>query len=269
MPSITSWVSTLFLLATAVNALPGGAPKCAINPAVITAAHGAPKAAGYKIAASATSYTPGQKVEVKLTGTSAIAGVLMYATAGAASDAAAAPNSSKKHVGKFDVANGFRAQTATICDAAGIVNDAPESTITHANPTPKGNEVTFSWTAPAADVGPITFNVAVASGSPGQPWQVLDIVTLNGAGGAAPAPGGAANPTGTNAPTATKRKCTKKTPTPATLPAAGASTTVTAGSQATSTSGPTLLPSSADQPSGVFGAFAAVILGAASLFSLA
>ncbi|TPX57898.1 hypothetical protein PhCBS80983_g03502 [Powellomyces hirtus] len=193
MPSLARFLSLSVLLAGAAHALPGGAPKCAINPGVISAAHSAPSAAGFTLTSSSTTYTAGQKISVTIAGTTnQVAGVLMYATAGTESDAQLAPNSAKAHVGVFNVPTGFRAQTAAVCDGATIKNDAPESTITHANPSEKGQSVTFEWTAPAAASGPITFNAAVASGSPGKPWQVLDIVTLQPAGGASPDAGGAA-----------------------------------------------------------------------------
>ncbi|KND00023.1 uncharacterized protein SPPG_04369 [Spizellomyces punctatus DAOM BR117] len=184
MRSAFSLFAALLLSGSAL-ALPTGAPKCAINPAVITAAHQAPSpAAGYKISASAKSYTPGQPLTITIAGTTTpIAGTLLYATPGTQQDAGLAPNNGKEHVGVFKVPAGFRAQTATICDAAAIKNDAPESTITHANPTPKGNSVTFEWTAPATASGPISFNAAVAGGAPGAPWQVLDVLTLQSAGG--------------------------------------------------------------------------------------
>ncbi|KAJ3190148.1 hypothetical protein HDU85_000439 [Gaertneriomyces sp. JEL0708] len=197
------------LFASSATALPGGAPKCAINPAIISGAHKAPSDAGFKISASAGSYTPGQPMKITVEGgANPIAGLLMYATPGAADDAAAAPNVAKQHVGVFNVPQGFRAQTADICNAAGIQNEGPESTITHAGGADKGNRVEFDWTAPAADVGPITINAAVTSGGPGSPWQVVPIVTLQGAGGA-----GAGAGTGTGAPIANgTHKCKARQP---------------------------------------------------------
>ncbi|TPX60281.1 hypothetical protein SpCBS45565_g07555 [Spizellomyces sp. 'palustris'] len=184
MRSAFSFIAAVLLSGSAL-ALPTGAPKCAINPAVISAAHQAPSpAAGYKISASAKSYTPGQPLTITIAGTTTpIAGTLLYATPGTQQDASLAPNNGKEHVGVFKVPTGFRAQTAAICDAATIKNEAPESTITHANPTPKGNSVAFEWTPPAAAVGPISFNAAVAAGAPGAPWQVLDVLTLQPSGG--------------------------------------------------------------------------------------
>ncbi|KAI9100707.1 hypothetical protein DFS34DRAFT_648616 [Phlyctochytrium arcticum] len=214
MPSISSWAYTLLLLASTASALPNGAPKCAINPAVITKEHeAASTAGGYKMVAGSQTYTPGQTFEVTISGTLGIAGVLMYATPGTANDATAAPNNSKQHVGKFSSVNGFRAQTASACAAAGIANDAPESTITHANAQDKGKSIAFTWTAPATNIGPVTFNAAIANGSPGKPWQVVDILTVQPVGGGGTPPSPAPAPTNLPAPPATPaggKKCLKK-----------------------------------------------------------
>ncbi|KAJ3023726.1 hypothetical protein HKX48_001616 [Thoreauomyces humboldtii] len=198
-------------------ALPTGAPKCQINPSVISAAHNAPSAAGYTLSADSTTWTAGQKVKVTLTGSQHhVIGVLMYATPGTTQDASLAPNGSKSHVGSFDVPTGFRVQTATICDAAKVVQDAPSSTITHMDPSDKGAAVTFVWTAPSTGSGSISFNAAITSGAPGNPWQVLDVLSLNAAGanGTVPTvPAGtvpAATSTSTTKPKHHKKKCGKK-----------------------------------------------------------
>ncbi|KAJ3138449.1 hypothetical protein HDU90_001413 [Geranomyces variabilis] len=195
MPSFTKCLALSALVAGAA-ALPTGAPKCQINPAVIGEAHMTPSPdAGYTLSASSATWTAGQKITVTVTGTTHdVVGVLMYATPDAADDAALAPKGSKSHLGVFNVPNGFRAQTADICTGAGVQQQALESTITHANPTPKGKSVTFEWTAPTSGSGAITFNAAVASGAPGNPWMVVPIVTLQSAGGSAPTPAGPGSP---------------------------------------------------------------------------
>ncbi|KAJ3155728.1 hypothetical protein HDU86_004197 [Geranomyces michiganensis] len=200
MPSAASFTKCLALsaLVAGAAALPTGAPKCQINPSVIGAAHSAPSpSAGYTLTASSATWSAGQKITVTVTGTtSEVVGVLMYATPEAADDAALAPNGSKSHLGVFNVPEGFRAQTADICAGAKVEQQALESTITHANPTPKGKSVTFEWTAPASGSTAITFNAAVASGGPGNPWMVVPIVTLQPAAatGGAPTPSTPAGP---------------------------------------------------------------------------
>ncbi|KAI8826046.1 uncharacterized protein EV422DRAFT_575883 [Fimicolochytrium jonesii] len=284
MPSLSSFLSLSVLLAGVAQALPTGAPKCAINQAAISAAHSDPSAAGYTITTSASTYTPGAPLTFTIQGDKNVVGVLMYVSAGEVS----------KHVGAFKVPENFRVQNADICTGAKIVNDAPESTITHANPTPKGTKVDFTWTAPAADQGPLTLHAVVASGGPGNPWQILDVVTLNSAsGGSGSAPttveGGAAStaapvptsdidvvtsdtsfPTGTIEPSTPRRKCHKKNSDHASVVIEAPSATVDSSyptATATSSESNTGVVSSSEKLSfsGVVAAVGAFVLGLSQL----
>lgn len=104
----------------------------------------------------------------------------MYATPGTQPDA---EKNGKQHVGSFAVPNGYKAQTASICQAAGITSDKETSTITHSGPLPRFGDLTIEWTAPQA-IGPVTINAAVTSGSTPLPWQILSMTLMPaGAGG--------------------------------------------------------------------------------------
>ncbi|KAI9105602.1 hypothetical protein DFS34DRAFT_588915 [Phlyctochytrium arcticum] len=186
MPSHTSYLAAAaLLLASAASALPSGVPLCVINPEVVAAAHGTPSFNGtYTLAASQQTYTPGQSLKVTISGKLSILGLLMYATPDTESDVAAADDSAPTHVGKFDLEDGFRAQNAELCKAADVINETPQSTITHANKDEKGanGKVTFTWTAPAEDIGPVAINALVSNGGPDVPWEILDVLVLEPAG---------------------------------------------------------------------------------------
>lgn len=118
MPNIFRYITAALLATGAVQALPKGAPKCAINPAVITKGHEvAPSAVGYAIQASSQTYAPGQSLTVTIGGQKNWQGILMYATPGTQDDAKLAPNNIKQHVGVFTLPAGFRAQSAAPCQA--------------------------------------------------------------------------------------------------------------------------------------------------------
>ncbi|KAJ3189952.1 hypothetical protein HDU85_000240 [Gaertneriomyces sp. JEL0708] len=235
--SIIAAVAALLLVEPG-HALPNGAPKCAINQAVITDGHNAPSTGLFTAALSANTYmlqskpetdhakllqTPGQKLTLTINGNNRpIFGLLMYATPGRAPDAPLAPNNVKQHVGVFSVPNGFRAQSAGPCN--GFTQDAAESTITHANPNGKGNSLTFDWTAPAGLIGPITFNIVATNGDDNQPWEILNAITIDaatGGGAEAPAPAPAPAPTDAPAPTNVPAPAPAPPPQPTTPTAPG------------------------------------------------
>ncbi|TPX71242.1 hypothetical protein SpCBS45565_g01219 [Spizellomyces sp. 'palustris'] len=192
MRAALTFLLTVLWGTASITALPRGAPKCAINPTVIANGHEVKNTQlNFGAQPSANTYTPGQQMTLTITGQRSWKGLLMYATPGTQQDAALAPNNLKQHVGVFAIPKGFRPQTTSICQAAGITQDAPESTVTHADTSTKGTNLQFQWTAPNANVGPITFNLVIATDGEEAPWEILQAVTIQPQGGAtAPPPNG-------------------------------------------------------------------------------
>ncbi|KAI9327706.1 hypothetical protein DFJ73DRAFT_782798 [Zopfochytrium polystomum] len=189
------------------TALPNGAPRCKINVTVITQGHErAMGALGFQMSAPAT-YTPGgAAVPITVTGLTAFTrgGVLAYVKQ--VTNANAAAGFSETHVGKFDIAtNGLRAQTVASCQMGTVMNEAPESTVTHAAPVPSANLQSFTWTPPATDAGAVQVNIVIATGTEGTPWMQLAPVTImsTGGGAAAPAPAPAPSSSSVSAKTTT------------------------------------------------------------------
>ncbi|KAJ3409651.1 hypothetical protein HDV05_004309 [Chytridiales sp. JEL 0842] len=166
-------------------ALPNGAPRCAINPQVIQAEHGAPaQNAGFTITASSTTYTPGgPPIQITYQGPAQIQGILSYVQANSN------PNS---HVGQFNLASSglpLRTQTPAICTTGNITNEAASagvtSTFTHSQPLRMSQRggFTIQWTPPATNVGPVTLRGVMTEGSTNSRWMVMPDVALVPAGG--------------------------------------------------------------------------------------
>jgi hypothetical protein len=128
-------------------------------------------------------------MQVTLNGKAPFNGVLLFTRA-----------SDNSHVGEFAVPGGLKANTAKCTQ----FDDHPNSTLTHANPTPKQVPMTFMWKPPNNAKGNLEM-CAVVVGSSQTTWQVLARMPLSmgagaagagGAGGAAGAAGAAANATG-------------------------------------------------------------------------
>ncbi|KAJ3328192.1 hypothetical protein HDU76_010420 [Blyttiomyces sp. JEL0837] len=173
-------IITLITAAVSVSALPGGAPKCKINPMVIKAGHevAASTNLGYQFQAPAT-YTPGgPPVAINIVGGPAFKGILLYMTKGTTQDANLAPNGLPEHVGVFAVNTGLRAQTTASCAALNVMNDAPESTLTHAMPLRASTPYTLMWTPPKTNAGVVTMNAVISVGSEESPWMVVPSIQL-------------------------------------------------------------------------------------------
>ncbi|KAJ3263013.1 hypothetical protein HDU76_012322, partial [Blyttiomyces sp. JEL0837] len=173
-------------LTSRTYALPNGAPKCKINPMIIQNGHGvANSTVGYTMTVPAT-YTPGgPAVPITINGGKAFKGILLYMTPGAVQDSNLAPNGVNAHVGVFAVNAGLRAQTAASCQANTVMNDAPESTLTQAMPLNAQTPYTLMWTPPATDVGVVTMNVVISTGTKGTPWELVPSKQIMSAGGGA------------------------------------------------------------------------------------
>ncbi|KAJ3312217.1 hypothetical protein HDU76_002921 [Blyttiomyces sp. JEL0837] len=166
-------ISLLALLTVASHALPTGAPKCKINPQIIQTGHGI-NASNVGYTFDMPAYTPGgPAVPITINGGQAFKGILLYMTPGTTQDSTLAPNGVNAHVGTFMVNPGLRPQSASSCQAMTVMNDAPESTLTHAIPLLANTPYTLMWTPPAMDVGPVTMNAVISVGSKNSPWQVV------------------------------------------------------------------------------------------------
>ncbi|KAJ3316692.1 hypothetical protein HDU76_001604 [Blyttiomyces sp. JEL0837] len=196
-------IFALVTLALTVSALPGGAPKCKINPMIITNGHGvAATALGYTFDPKLTTYTPGgPAMALTIMGGQAFKGILAYVTTGAVQDSTLAPNGVNNHVGVFALTNGLRAQTNASCAANTVINDAPASTVTQAMPLNAQTPFTLMWTPPATNVGVVTLNAVISTGTKRTPWDVVKSIQLMPAGGA-PAANPATPATPANPPVA-------------------------------------------------------------------
>ncbi|KAL2911730.1 hypothetical protein HK105_208787 [Polyrhizophydium stewartii] len=151
-------VAAAALLGSAV-ALPVGAPKCAINPAAIAAAHGkqADPSLGYGVSVKMTGANAWEMTVTNTAGRKAFQGILMYINKDMA------PNT---HLGKFEIdTNNFKFQSMDICSAAKVTGPM-EATFTHSNPSKKPIDKTvFKWTATTEELnmpGQLMLNVAFA-----------------------------------------------------------------------------------------------------------
>ncbi|KAJ3192077.1 hypothetical protein HK101_007096 [Irineochytrium annulatum] len=191
--------TTLFALtlATATFALPNGAPKCQIIPTAITNGHKtAASSLGNTFMVQSMTYTPGgPPIPVMIAGGQTFQGILVYATPGTTQDSTIAPNGVPQHVGTWAGA-GLRAQTASACQAVGVMNDNAMSTVTQAAPLKNvggaNAPYVMMFTPPATDVGPVTLNAVLSVGTRNTPWGVVPSITLMPAAAAGAAAGGMA-----------------------------------------------------------------------------
>ncbi|KAH6570513.1 hypothetical protein BASA81_010505 [Batrachochytrium salamandrivorans] len=162
--SIVTAIFAVAFSSTAVSALPSGAPKCAINSAVIAAGHKKPDdpTLGYSVSIAAS----GASWEITVTnsaGRKSFQGTLFYITTSL---------DPSKHLGKFTFDAGeYRPQTKSVCEAAKITGD-PSATITHSKPSKKAVGTKFTWTPDPADLtvaGDPIFNFSFADNDGDEP----------------------------------------------------------------------------------------------------
>lgn len=93
------------------------------------------------------SYQPGQTLAVTLTAASppSFKGLLLWAE-----------DSAALRTGSWQVPSGYQLATALNCPGS------QTATLTHSNANTKSVPVSFNWTAPATDVGPVTLRALVA-----------------------------------------------------------------------------------------------------------
>ncbi|KAJ3083075.1 hypothetical protein HK102_001271 [Quaeritorhiza haematococci] len=173
-------LASLAAFASSTYALPGGAPRCAVNETAIANAHGSPSnpALGYGIQVSGP-VTPGQPVDITVTnsaGRDSFNGILIYVVG----------SNPQLRLGQFlniDAAS-FKPQTE-ICQTAQFTGDA-SAVLTHSNPSPKPLTTRLQWQMlpqdAAADPGPYQIVSAIVI-SPAE-WMVVPPVPLQVAGGA-------------------------------------------------------------------------------------
>ncbi|KAJ3401438.1 hypothetical protein CcCBS67573_g07297 [Chytriomyces confervae] len=184
-PSILSFLATVAAIA---NALPTGAPRCIITDKVIGQGHLTTQngAMGLKMT-SLPTYTPGgPPIPITITGSFPVdMGVLMYVTPGSTQDSVltskgGATAGIKQHVGGFMdcLTHGMRAQTKSSCDAQSVVNEVPESTITHVAPLVGfRNSMQIMWTPPKTNQGVVTVNMVVA-GNVLEPYMIVPSIQV-------------------------------------------------------------------------------------------
>ncbi|KAI8839542.1 hypothetical protein BJ741DRAFT_599622 [Chytriomyces cf. hyalinus JEL632] len=184
-PSILSILATV---ASMASALPTGAPRCIITDKVIGQGHLTTQngAMGLKMT-SLPTYTPGgPAIPITITGSFPVdMGVLMYVTPGATQDSVltskgGATAGIKQHVGGFMdcLTHGMRAQTKASCDAQSVVNEVPESTITHMAPLIGfRNSMQIMWTPPKTNQGVVTVNMVVA-GNVLEPYMIVPSIQV-------------------------------------------------------------------------------------------
>ncbi|KAJ3401466.1 hypothetical protein HDV05_000428, partial [Chytridiales sp. JEL 0842] len=121
-----------FLLIASIHALPTGAPRCQINPAVIVAEHRNQQTAaqlGAKITLDPPTYTPGgPPILVTIQANANFQGILAYANL---------PTDELTHAGAFDLASAkgstgarvnLKTQPAAECTARQVKQEALEAT---------------------------------------------------------------------------------------------------------------------------------------------
>ncbi|TPX78004.1 hypothetical protein CcCBS67573_g00737 [Chytriomyces confervae] len=172
-------------------AFPNGAPRCKITESIISAGHKIPQGSLGLVMQLPASYTPGgPAIPITVTAANGTAvsfqGMLAYLTPNPVQDSSltavpvGTPNvpfagGAPQHVGTFTniAAQNLRPQTAAICSNQNVTNDNAASTITHAQPLTGQTPFTVMWTPPAANVGPVTVNMVISSGSSRTPWQII------------------------------------------------------------------------------------------------
>ncbi|KAJ3363484.1 hypothetical protein GGF32_004185 [Allomyces javanicus] len=171
MHSKALFVTILALVASLVNALPNGAPACAINVQKITAGMGEPQGdRNFKLQASSMEYEPGKPLSLMVTSTNGAIkthkGLLLYVEPA---------SGAKERIGQFKIPTGFKSNVDKC--AALHIKAGTDSIITHDSPADKPLGAAIEWTAPATDMGDLVVRAVVAGAGP-KNWQVLDPVTL-------------------------------------------------------------------------------------------
>ncbi|KAI8611048.1 hypothetical protein BC830DRAFT_1142992 [Chytriomyces sp. MP71] len=184
-----SILSILATIATITSALPTGAPRCKITEKIISQGHLATQNGAMGLTMSAPpTYTPGgPAIPITITGSFPVdMGILGYVTPGGTQDSilTGGPNGpaagASRHVGGFMDAmlQGIRPQTQSTCDAQNVINDMPESTITHMAPLLGfRNTMTLMWTPPVTNEGVVTVNMVIA-GNVLEPYMILPSVQM-------------------------------------------------------------------------------------------
>ncbi|ORZ31766.1 hypothetical protein BCR44DRAFT_101134, partial [Catenaria anguillulae PL171] len=154
MQSKTLLLALLALVASAV-ARPGGAPACGINEQRIQAGMGEPSGdRSFRLEASATEYTPGQPLTMKVTSTNAATrtykGILLYVQPAAAAN---------QRVGTFTIPQGHKDNTAP-CAGANI-QAGPGSVLTQSSSDDKPLGGDIVWTPPADANGDMVVRAVV------------------------------------------------------------------------------------------------------------
>jgi len=135
------------------EARPNGSTVCQMTPEIMDrmAKNGAMGPMNPQLAIrvnASTAYTPGSgPMEISVSSAAPIQGLLMWAENGAGA-----------HVGSFVAPAGFKAINIPACK-----NEGPTSSITHADPKPKGTAMKFTWTPPKAGQGPLTVKALVVT----------------------------------------------------------------------------------------------------------
>jgi hypothetical protein len=158
---------SLISFATLAFALPNGSPLCDISAQAIANAHGeSTPETGYSLVLSSTDASSPITVTIANSkGLADFAGILLYAE-----EEGKAP-----HLGSFSgFAPSFREQ--------GSCGGDESSTLTHASGNPNHPLATtsFTWTysGPTA-TGKVVFRAVVATGEPGEPYQIIESEALS------------------------------------------------------------------------------------------
>jgi hypothetical protein len=136
------------------EARPDGSTVCQMTPEIMDrmAKNGAmgpmnPRLAVALSAPAATYTAGGAAMDITVTSGASIQGILMWAE-----------NSAGSHVGSITAPAGFKALNIPACK-----NEGPTSSVTHADPKPKGTTMKFSWTPPKAGQGTLTVKALVVT----------------------------------------------------------------------------------------------------------
>ncbi|KAJ3127059.1 hypothetical protein HK098_006856 [Nowakowskiella sp. JEL0407] len=173
-------VAAFFAFVSTVSAKPGRSPICDTETAaaaIKASAMGENKRNlatenAFSLTSSSPSYTPGQQITLTLTGTTGYAGILLYV---------APVSDATKRVGKFVIPDGYQNNDG-VCQNS----DFPDSSITHKLSGAYPKDGTFTYTAPATDLGNIAFHlIIVTQETGGFGWGVWNsALELTGGAGA-------------------------------------------------------------------------------------
>ncbi|CAG8503158.1 4336_t:CDS:2 [Cetraspora pellucida] len=156
------YITTILTFVTVAYAFSSGSGTCNADQATIEGVNNSPMGKqgdlGFEITMSQTDhfYVPnGPAIQFTITGSNitTFKGLLFYGA-----------DSSNDHVGQWDVPSGYKVMANCPGD--------PQGTLTHSSASNKQANVTFQWTPPTSDVGPINiFCVICASTKSG--FQII------------------------------------------------------------------------------------------------